>query len=386
MTLRRILPVAAVVALPGCYTPPDGPPAVRVSGLEPTSLVLQAVDAGTGSTLSDAEMTVRYLVRAPIVFDAASVDRVPSVEPYEIGMPVGEEALVLEVRLEADSYHRLDTVFSVPRGTDAGPLTVRLSPRLDRVVAQPEPDPGPSADDPPPGEDRSPMNAGNRAFQQSAWLEATEAYQRMPAPRDQSSPYGRDYLAAKLRQGIAHVNRSEYARALEIFEEVVDMDDPTPDAYLRLAQAQCAVGRTVEGRGTLAQVGRMRSRLGAVEQSRVSAMMAYQNGVCTYGEFSRAETTRDRVRSGAQATQELNAFIEGARAICSRRPSFGISIEPLNRHPPDRQVSSPIGACCEFEEVNASGISSSLTAPIRVVATERSTSRRESACFHVARF
>ena len=82
-----------------------------------------------------------------------------------------------------------------------------------------------------------------------------------------------------------------------------------------MAEAQCAVGRTVEGRGTLAQVGRMRSRLQPVEQSRVSAMMAYQNGLCSFGEFSRAETTRDRVRSGAQATQELNAFVEGARAM-----------------------------------------------------------------------
>ena len=159
------------------------------------------------------------------------------------------------------------------------------------------------------------MNAGNRAFQQNAWLEATEAYQRMPEPRDESSPYGRDYMEARLRQGIAHINRSEYGRALEIFEGIVDMDDPSADAYLRLAEAQCAVGRTVEGRGTLAQVGRMRSRLEPVEQSRVSAMMAYQNGLCSFGEFSRAETTRDRVRSGAQATQELNAFVEGARAM-----------------------------------------------------------------------
>ena len=147
-------------------------PAVRVGGLESTSLVLQAVDAGTGSALADAEMTVRYLVRAPIVFDASSVDRVPSVEPYEIGMPVGEDALVVEVRLEAESYHRVDTVFSVPKGTDAGPLTVRLSPRLDRVAqSQPTVSPPPEATVP-AGPDRSAMNAGDRAYQQGAWLEA----------------------------------------------------------------------------------------------------------------------------------------------------------------------------------------------------------------------
>ena len=331
MTPRRLLPVAGLAALTGCYTPPDGPPAVRVGGLESTSLVLQAVDAGTGSALTDAEMPVRYLVRAPIVFDASSVDRVPSVEPYEIGMPVGEDALVVEVRLEADSYHRVDTVFSVPKGTDAGPLTVRLSPRLDRVAqSQPTVSPPPEATVP-AGPDRSAMNAGDRAYQQSAWLEATEAYQRMPAPRDDSNEYGRDYMDAKVRQGIAHINRSEYARALEIFEEVVDMDDPTSDAYLRLAEAQCAVGRSVEGRGTLAQVGRMRARLNPVEQSRVSALMAYQNGVCSYGEFSRAETTRDRVRSGAQATQELNAFIEGARAMSPVPPEVYNAVQDAER-------------------------------------------------------
>jgi tetratricopeptide (TPR) repeat protein len=339
MTPRRLPPVAGLAVagfgvLSGCYAPPDSPPALRVGALEPTSLVLQAVDAGTGSALTDDEMTVRYLVRAPIVFDASSVDRVRSVEPYEIAMPVGEEELVVEIRLEADSYHRLDTVFAVPRGTDAGPLTVRMSPRLDRTAsrpAAPAPRPSSTGSSTPAAEDRSAMNAGDGAYQREAWLEATEAYQRMPAPRDESSPYGRDYMEAKIRQGIAHLNRSEYGRALEIFEEVVDMDEPAPDASLRLAQAQCAVGRTVEGRGTLAQVGRMRNRLQPAEQSRVSAMMAYQEGVCSYGEFQRAETTRDRVRAGAQATQQLNAFIEGAGAMSPVPPEVFSAVQDAER-------------------------------------------------------
>ena len=315
MVFRRLPLAAALTVFGGCYAPPDGPPGPRISGLEATSLVLQAVDAGTGSALADDEMTVRYLVRSPIVFDASAVDRVSSVEPYRIEHPVGEDQLVVEIRLEADSYHRLGTVFSVARGSEAGPLTMRLSPRLDRVVTQPDPTPPPVTNPPPTGPDRSALNAGNRAFNREQWLEATEAYQRMPAPSDPMDTYGREYLEAKIRQGVAHINRSEFARALEIFEETVDMPSPPPNAFLRLAQAQCAVGRSVEGRGTLAQVGRMRSRLSPLEQSRVSALIAYQSGVCSHGEFQRAETTRDRVRSGAQATQELNAFIEGARAM-----------------------------------------------------------------------
>jgi hypothetical protein len=262
-------------------------------------------------------MTVRYLVREPIVFDATSVDRVASGEAYEISHEVGEDNLVLEVRLEADSYHRLDTVFSVARGESAGPLTVRLSRRLDRVAATPPPTPVETSEatPTPSGPDRRPMRTGDRAFNRSNWLEATEAYQSMPRPADDMDGYGRDYLEAKIRQGVAHLNRSEFGRALEVFEEAVELDSPGPDAFLHLAGAQCAVGRTEEGRGTLAGLGRARSRMEPLEQSRVSAMIAYRRGVCTHGEFDRAQTTRERVRSGAQATQELNAFAEGARAM-----------------------------------------------------------------------
>ncbi len=49
--------------------------------------------------------------------------------------------------------------------------------------------------------------------------------------------------------------------------------------------------------------------------SRVAAMVAYHRGVCSHGELDRAQTTRERVRAGAQAIQELNAFVEGARAM-----------------------------------------------------------------------
>lgn len=334
MAPRRLWALLGAAVLGGCYAPPDAPPTARPSALETTALVIQAVDAGTGSALSDEEMTIRYLVRAPIVFDASSVERVPSIEPYEIEHAVGDPRLVVEVRLEAESYHRLDTVLSVPRGSTAGPLTMRLSRRLDRL-AQSEPAPTPPTTTPasttPVSDTRTAMRAGDLAFDRGAWLEATEAYQRMPAPDDEMSAYGRDYLEARIRQGIAHINRSEFGRALEIFEEVADMREPGSQALLRLAETQCAVGRTEEGRGTLAQLERARNRMDAMQQSFVSAMIAYRRGVCTHGEFERAETTRDRVRAGAQATQELNAFVEGARAMSPVPPDVYQAVTDAER-------------------------------------------------------
>jgi hypothetical protein len=316
MPHRRLSALVAVTTAAGCYAPPDAPLSERVGTLESTALVFQAVDAGTGSALSDADMTVRYLVRSPIVFDASSVNRAPTIQPYEITHQVGHANLVLEVRLEADSYHRLDTVLTVPRGTTAGPITMRLSRRLEATAPAPAPTPVVSATPPPAAAvDHRAIQAGDRAFGRQEWLEATEAYQSMTGPTDEMSVYGRAYRDAKLNQGIAHMNRSEFGRALEILEEVVGMDEPSADAYLRLTQAQCAVGRTEEGLGTLAQVGRARNRMEPAEQSRVGAMIEYQRGVCSNHEFSRAETARDRVSSGARATRELNAFIEGARAM-----------------------------------------------------------------------
>ncbi|MEM7414039.1 MAG: hypothetical protein AAF389_01000 [Gemmatimonadota bacterium] len=332
MRIRRVSPLLVATLAGACYTPPDGPPTVRAGGLEPTALVLQAVDAGTGSALSDAQMTVRYLVRAPIVFDVSAVDRVPSIEPYEIEHAVDEPNLVVEVRLEADSYHRLDTVLTIPKGSTQGPMTMRLSPRLDRVASRETPvDNTPDPDPVATGEDRSAMQAGDRAFNQQAWLEAAESYQRMPAPSDDMNEYGRAFRDAKVRQGVAHLNRSEYARALEVFEEVADLREPGAEGLLRLSQAQCAVGRNEEGLGTLAQLGRMRNRMQPLEQNYVSAMIAYRRGICSHNEFERAETQRDRVRAGARAIEELNAFSEGARQMSPVPPEVARAVEDAER-------------------------------------------------------
>jgi hypothetical protein len=360
MRVRDPAVAIALGWLGACYTPPEPPPEVRLGRHETSELVLQAVDAGTGGPLSDDEMTVRYLVRAPITFDASEVERVPSIEPYHIAHDVAHDALVLEVRLEAPSYHGVDTVVSVPRGSTAGPLTLRLSRRLDLTAEEPEPEPTPppvrpAANRARDGEDLSPLQTGNAAYNRRDWLSATEAYQRMPPPVNETSTYGQAYAEAKTRQGIAHINRSEYARALEVLEEAADLDSAGPNTFLRLAEAQCAVGRVEEGRGTLAQLARARSRMTPTVQNLVSAMIAYRRGVCTHGEFERAQTTRERVRTGAAAMQELQGFIQGAeqmspqpqevldamedaerRVELIRRSVGGEDLEPPQRLPSDR--------------------------------------------------
>jgi hypothetical protein len=50
----------------------------------------------------------------------------------------------------------------------------------------------------------------------------------------------------------------------------------------------------------------------------VGALINYERGLCSQGEFDRAQTTRERVRTGSAAIQELQAFID-----------FGERIEPV---------------------------------------------------------
>jgi hypothetical protein len=290
------------------------------------------VDAGTGAALADPELTVRYLVRAPIELDATAVAEVSALEPYRISHAIAGEALVVELRLEAASYHRLDTVVSVPRGSAAGPLTMRMSRRLGLVASAPPP-PAPAPEPEPvippssgrgtlpgssTGPDRAALLAGNRAFDRGSWLEATEAYARMPLPDDPVSPYGQEYQQALLRRGVAHMNRAEYGAALEVLESAAAYGTPGFQTFLRLASAQCAVGRTDEGRGTLAQLERTLAQRTQNEQLLVGALVSYERGVCTQGEFDRAQTTRERVRTGSSAITELQAFID-----------FGERIEPV---------------------------------------------------------
>ncbi len=329
---RRALSILAAAAISGaCSTEPPVPPQIATGAPESSELVFQAVDAGTGSALRDARMTVRYLVRAPITLDASAVELVSSTEPYRIVHEVAEPDLVVEVRLEADSYHRVDTVLSVPRGESAGPFTIRMARRLGQAAesggaptrpvdgrtaaaAQPEPtQPVTTQPAAPPTTgtvDRSALDAGNRAFAQDDWFAATTAYQRMPAPADPSSAYAQEYARAMVRRGVAHINRGEYGGALEALEAAVGFDDPGFEAYLRLGQAQCAVGRGEEGRGNFAALGRDVNRMPPVERPFVSAMIEYHKGLCSEADFDRAEATMDRVRTGAAAIRGYEAFLE----------------------------------------------------------------------------
>lgn len=321
------------LVLGACYGPPDMPLPESPATPELSRVVFQAVDAGTGSALADEMVTVRYLVRSPIRIDATSVERVSSIEPYEIRQLIQEDELVVEVRLEADSYFRLDTVLSVPRGGSAGPLTMRMSRRLDLTAAEPtttEPDSEPEPVTRPSGggrgtlpttstgPDRRSLVEGNQAFQRGSWLAATEAYARMPLPDDPDSDYGREYQQALLRRGVAHMNRAEYGAALEVLEAAAGYGTPGFQTFLRLAAAQCAVGRTEEGRGTLAALEQGLDQRSRNEQLLVGALVQYERGVCSHSEFDRAQTTRERVQTGSQAIRELQGFAD-----------FGERIEPI---------------------------------------------------------
>jgi len=332
MRPRRPASLFYLAGLAACYGPPDLPLAELPPTPELSSVVFQAVDAGTGSALSDDELTVRYLVRAPVTLDETAVERVPSIEPYQIRHVIQGDALVLEVRLEADSYFRLDTVLSVPRGSTAGPLTMRMSRRLNLVASEvrpPDPEPEPELARPAGGgrgslpssgaaTERRALVAGNQAFQRGSWLEATEAYARMPLPGDPASDYGREYQDALVRRGVAHMNRAEYSAALEVLEAAAGYGSPGFQTYLRLSGAQCAVGRTEEGRGTLAQLERGLSRRSRNDQLLIGALIQYERGLCSHAEFDRSQTTRERVRTGSQAITELQSFID-----------FGERIEPV---------------------------------------------------------
>ncbi len=66
-------------------------------------------------------------------------------------------------------------------------------------------------------------------------------------------------------------------------------------------------------------------------QNFVTAMIEYRRGVCTHGEFDRAETARERVRTGATAMQELQGFIQGAQQMSPIAAEVQGAIEDAQR-------------------------------------------------------
>ncbi len=301
-----VLPMILVVA---CSGEADSPAQVPLGEPEASEIVLQAVDAGTGAALSDDRMTVRYLVRSPITLDASAAERVPSGETYRIEHAVAEDRLVIELRLEAPSYHRLDTVLAVARGSSAGPFTIRMARRLDRVVggrpppstARPISRPAPA--DPDAGIDRTALRAGDRAFQTGDWAAATSAYARMEAPPRGTGTYAGEYAQALVNQGISHINLGEWGGALDALEEAVGFESAGSSAFLRLTQAQCSVGRTDAGRRSLIELaGRA---IPADDRASVLALVEYRRAMCSQNEFGRAKSAIEVVRSGGRAKRWL---------------------------------------------------------------------------------
>lgn len=341
MPRRRLSIWISLAFFGACSAEPPVPPEASVGPPASSELVFQAVDAGTGAALTDGQMTVRYLVRAPITLDASAVEQVSAREPYRIAHEVAEENLIVEVRLEASSYFRLDTVLSVPRGQSGGPFTIRMSRKLGqtaqgggrRPAGGGAPAGRPAATQPAATTpaataiDRSALDAGNRAFTAGDWLAATQAYRRMQQPNDATSAYANEYKQALVQRGIAHINRGELGGALEALDMAMEFDDPGYEAYLRQGQVQCAVGRSDEGRGTFAILSREVNQMPPAERPFINAMVQYHQGLCSEAEFDRSEAVMDRVSTGGAALTAYREFLAAAEEISPASPELQAAIE-----------------------------------------------------------
>lgn len=333
MSARALsLPVFLLFAA-ACSGDPRGPlPEAPTGPGQSSEVVFQAVDAGTGGALTDERVTVRYLVRTPITLDAVAAEAVSSAEPYRIAHEVATDSLVLEVRLEAPSYHRLDTTLAVARGASAGPLTVRMSRRLDRAAQAPTtrpaaggarpttPTPAAGQPAPPPdpdaGLDRSALQAGDQAFGAGNWFEAAAAYERMPAPTG-TGAYARAYQQGMVNRGISHINLAEMGAAMDALELATDVDIPNHQAFRYTGHVMCAVGRVDDGLDALDELEDMASDIPASERGVGLAMGKFEEATCRKIEFERTEGTLNRVRTSARAIEEFEAFLEQAGALGS---------------------------------------------------------------------
>lgn len=317
--------------LGACSGETGGPLAQAPTGpAEPSEIILQAVDAGTGAALADDEMTVRHLVRFPITLDESAVEAVPSSQPYRIQHAVAWDNLVVEVRLEAPSYHRMDTVLNVARGESVGPITLRMTRRLTgagRATSRPasggsrptaqanRPTSPTAAPDPDAGIDRTALQAGDRAFEGGQWAAATIAYLRMPTPPRRTGTYAREYAHGMVRLGASHINLGEFAGALDALETAVSFEDAGYTAYLLLGQAQCTVGRFDAGRESLSQIDRLAPTIPADEWGAARALSGFQRAHCTYQEFQRVDAALDILRVGGAAIREYEDFIRQGEAL-----------------------------------------------------------------------
>jgi len=137
----------------------------------------------------------------------------------------------------------------------------------------------------------------------------------MPEPPRRTGTYAREYSAAKIRQGQAHLNRGEFAGAMDALETAVGFPEAGYQGYLLLGQAQCAVGRFDDGRASVRQIDRLAPNIPADQWGTARALAAYQRANCSHQEFTRVTAALDILRVGGAAIREFEAFIEEGEAL-----------------------------------------------------------------------
>lgn len=346
---RGLLNLTLAAFLGGCSGEAGGPAVEEDRGREPqaSEIVLQAVDAGTGSTLDDDQVRVRHLVRFPITLDESAVEMAPASEPYHIRHAIAWDSLVVEVRLEASSYHRLDTVLRVARGETTSPMTLGMTRKpmggeagqagqrptqSGTGEARPPTATPPAATDPDAGIDRTALRAGDRAFQQGDWVAATRAYREMPEPTSQAGTYAGEYAQALARLGEAHIRLGEMAGALDALELAVGYPAVGYQAHLLLGQARCTVGRFDAGRESVRQIDRMAPNIPTEEWGTARALAAYQRARCTYQQFQRVKEPLDILRVGSNAIDEYEDFIEEGEALSPTPPVISSALDEARAH------------------------------------------------------
>lgn len=342
-TRLHLLPTLALLG--ACAN--DAPGAAAPPAREPASseVFVSAVDAASGAPLKDQELTVRYLVRAPITLDASALEKVPSAQPYRIVHAIAEDSLVVELRLEAPSYRRTDTVISVARGATGGTVKVALASRDGRTAvaatARPAPAPARGGAQPPPPAAAAPTEAddpadaaadlsgledGDGAFSRGDWRGALAGYRRLAAPRARRGPYARKYEQALVRTGIAQINLGQLPNAYEALRTAVDYNFRDYTAYFYLGQVQCSLGEFDAGRRTLGEVVALQATISAEQRPVVLALIDYQRGVCSHEEFKRARTGADQQRTAARAIEELDGFAVRGEALRPTPPQIQAAV------------------------------------------------------------
>ncbi|MEX2527885.1 MAG: hypothetical protein WEA09_09645 [Gemmatimonadota bacterium] len=337
----------------------EGPP---TAAPEMSRIVLQAVDAGTGGPLADPFLTVRHLVRYPITLDETGSDAIPVTQTHTIQHSVAHDSLAVEVRLEAESYHRIDTVLSVARGGSSGPMTVRMTRRLDRAaggqgnstaeggagVAPPSSGgdgasvpslPRPGADeaaggttgDPDAGMDRAPLRRGDQAFARGDWAQAAAAYRSMPSPPRRIGAYAREYTQGLVRLGESELALGNWQGALSALESAVGFDAPGYRASLLLAHARCATGGVAGGRQALEQLQRTSSTIPQAQRATALALVEYYGGICSQLEVEAVTNPRELLRAGTGALAEFQTFLDAAEALPAPSPEVSAAMDDARR-------------------------------------------------------